>query len=360
MEKKKKKWPKIIAIILGIIVALIVLLFAVLTITEHKPEDVETVAIQGSTKEELAIGDSFSIMTWNVGYCGLGETADFFMDGGESVRSSSKEAVNENIDAISKELQASNADFMFLQELDTSSKRSYYTNQLEAFQTALPNFESSYALNYKVLYVPYPWPTIGKVACGIGTFSNYHMTESERIALPCPFTYPTRICNLKRCLMVNRVPLKDSDKELVLVNLHLEAYDDGAGKEAQTKQLRDLLESEVKKGNYVIAGGDFNQTFSSTDTSAYPLVSEDMWVPGVVDESAFGSGLAFYTDNSAPTCRSLDKALKGADSDPSKFQYYMIDGFIVSDNLAVNSVTTSDLKFKNTDHNPVVMNVTVK
>ena len=34
-----------------------------------------------------------------------------------------------------------------------------------------------------------------------------------------------------------RVPIEGTDRELVLVNLHLEAYDDGEGKIAQTRQL---------------------------------------------------------------------------------------------------------------------------
>ena len=159
--------------------------------------------------------------------------------------------------------------------------------------------------------------------------------------------------------MVNRVPIANSDKELVLVNLHLEAYDDGEGKAAQTAQLRELLEEEAAKGNYVIAGGDFNQVFSNCDTSAYPLVSEDMWTPGVIDVTEFGENLQFVTDNSTPSCRSLDKPLVDNDSDPSVFQYYMIDGFIVSDNLTIDSVETKDLGFKNSDHNPVIMNVTL-
>lgn len=47
------------------------------------------------------------------------------------------------------------------------------------------------------------------------------------------------------------------------------AYDDGEGKLAQTKMLSDLLQKEVEKGNYVIAAGDFNQSFSNVDTGAY-------------------------------------------------------------------------------------------
>lgn len=68
--------------------------------------------------------------------------------------------------------------------------------------------------------------------------------------------------------MVDRLPLEGMDKELVIINLHLEAYDDGEGK---AEMMRGIMEEELAKGNYVIAGGDFNQTFSSTDSSRFPL-----------------------------------------------------------------------------------------
>lgn len=364
MTEKKKKWPKVILCIILAIVLLVVLLFAVLTITEFKPKDSEAVDINGTSSKELNTGDSFSIMTWNVGYCGLGETSDFFMDGGKEVRSSDKKTVENNIKSISDYLAKEDADVIFLQEVDISSKRSYHLNEMEGFfqeQNALEtDYMNTYAPNYKVLYVPYPFPTIGKVDCGITTLSKFNVTDSTREALPCPFKYPVRIANLKRCLMVNRIPVKNSNKELVVVNLHLEAYDSGEGKIAQTKQLRELLESEAKKGNYVIAGGDFNQTFSNCDTSAYPLVSEEMWTPGIIDVEEFDDFLQFVMDPSSPSCRSLDRPIANEDTSPDKFQYYMIDGFIVSDNLEINSIETKDLKFKNTDHQPVVMNVTVK
>ncbi len=67
------------------------------------------------------------------------------------------------------------------------------------------------------------------------------------------------------------MPIQGGTAELVLVNLHLEAYDDGEGKAAQTAQLAQLLQEERARGNYVIAGGDFNQSFSNVDTSMYPL-----------------------------------------------------------------------------------------
>ena len=158
--------------------------------------------------------------------------------------------------------------------------------------------------------------------------------------------------------MVDRIPLEGSDKELVIVNLHLEAYDDGEGKLAQTKMLSDLLQKEVEKGNYVIASGDFNQSFSNVDTSAYPILDEDLWAPGSIDVAEFGDDLTFHTDNTEPSCRSLDRPYAGAD--PENFQYYLIDGFIVSSNIRVESVETKNYEFAYSDHNPVRMTVTLE
>ena len=48
-----------------------------------------------------------------------------------------------------------------------------------------------------------------------------------------------------------------------------------------------------------------------------------------------------------------------AGADHEKFQYYLIDGFIVSGNVTVESVETQNLNFKNSDHNPILMKVTL-
>ena len=119
-----------------------------------------------------------------------------------------------------------------------------------------------------------------------------------------------------------------------------------------------ILQYEAAAGNYVIAGGDFNQTFSNVDLSTYPQQSADLWAPGSIDVSEFGDSFTCSTDSSAPTCRSLDKPYEGHDLE--SFQYYIIDGFIVSSNLQINSTKTIDLDFKNSDHNPIRLDVALK
>ena len=82
MNKTLKKVLKTILIILLVLVAAVILFIGYLTITEYKPKDTESLDIDGSSSETLAAGDDFTIMTWNMGYAGLSENADFFMDGG--------------------------------------------------------------------------------------------------------------------------------------------------------------------------------------------------------------------------------------------------------------------------------------
>lgn len=369
---KSKKSPssilvKTLKIILSAILILALLFAAwigVLTVTEFKPAGETPLEISGTPSKPLAVGDEVTIMTWNVGYAGLSENANFFMDGGHDVTSCNKSQVNENLQAIISQLGAVAPDVIYLQEVDTNSTRSYHINEVAQIAdslTAYQTYQTANALNYSCLYVPYPLPPIGQVTSGIQTLSAYTISDATRVSLPVPFSYPVRLANLKRCLLVSRIPMENSDKELVLINLHLEAFDDGEGKEAQTRMLRDIIDSETGKGNYVIAGGDFNQTFSSTDMSNYPTLGEKYWQPGHLDVADFDSSLQFVTDSSTPTGRSLDRSLTEAESlDPNDFQYYVIDGFIVSDNITIESTTTLDLGFKNSDHNPVVMKMTLK
>ena len=361
-SKAKKVW-KGIGIAVAVILGIVLIIFAVLLISEYRPKDTETLDVDGTATKTLAPGDSMSIMTWNTGYAGLGENADFFMDGGTNVMSEDEDGVRTNIAGITSLLKETDPDVVFLQEVDRNSKRTYHIDELKEYEDALPGYQAVHALNYKALYVPYPLKptTIGRVTSGIATLSSYELSSAERISLPCSFSWPVSAFNLKRCLLVSRVKLEGTDKELVLVNLLLEAYDDGEGKIAQTKQLKELLESEAKKGNYVIAGGDFNQSFSNFDNRDYPLVDESYWAPGELDTSEFDETLRFVADNSVPSCRSLDKPLSTAeDKDPSVFQYYMIDGFIISNNLKVNNLETIDAGFKYSDHNPMLLNVTLE
>jgi endonuclease/exonuclease/phosphatase family metal-dependent hydrolase len=363
-------------IVLGFILVLLILAGAGilwLSSNEYKPEDRETVAVAPSPSLKPARFQPIELYIWNIGYASLDAEQDFFMDGGKGVRPADEGNVGANMWAIQAYFAAIAPDIIFLQEVDVNSKRSYGTNQAEYFSQSWKG-SSAFALNFKCPFVPIPFPHfIGKVESGLLTLNSYGSSSAERISLPCPFPWPERIAQLKRCLLVERIPVQENgnhggelspdsgvngkDVELVLVNLHLEAYDaDGEGRIAQTRVLAEFLKAEYKKGNYCIAGGDFNQTFPALK-NVYPVQENEYFTPGILDDSLFGEGWILAADPSAPSCRSLDKPYDGS---RENFQFYIIDGFILSPNVELISVQTQDLDFKNSDHNPVKLTFSLK
>lgn len=354
MAKKILKWVGICAAVVLLAAAGLV---GWLTVREYKPAPVEDLDIAAFANQTIAPGDSLTVLSQNTGYAGLGADSDFFMDGGADV-APTREQMETNLAGLSGQLTGQKADVYFLQEVDTDSSRTYGVNQsyLHPLNEASElYYSSSYALNYSCDFVPFPWPPLGKVHSGLQSLSAFPVEKAQRIALPCPFSWPVSAANLKRCLLVNYVPLEGSDRQLVLVNLHLEAYDDGEGKAAQTKMLMDFLTAEYEKGNYVIAGGDFNQTFPGA-LDAFPIQDDSLWTPGVLEGDILPEGWQFACDLTVPSCRLLNHPY---DPDPAGNQLYVIDGFILSPNVQPDSVETLDRQFQYTDHNPVLLQATL-
>ncbi len=357
MNKKQSVFVKLFKGILcaaGLLLAAAALLFGWLTATEYRPAPVEKAKIMGEAAAfpEDYVSETFRILTWNTGYGALGDNADFFMDGGKSVNTADEARVRQNLQAIADVAGALDPDLIFFQEADVSSARSHRIDETAFFREKLTGRQSTFGCNFRVPFLPYPVPPIGKVDSGVQTLSKYEMADAERITLPCPFTWPVRIANLKRCLLLSRIDLPDTDRQLVLVNFHLEAYDSGEGKIEQTRMLRQILSEETEKGNYVIAGGDFNQTFPTVDPSLYPA-QEGKWQPGAMSASDFPEDFRLLADAETPTCRSLDRPYAGADH--GTFQYYVIDGFVLSPNVEPVSLKTLDEGFTASDHNPVLL-----
>ena len=333
---------------------------------EYKPPEWESVPVSPVLSQGVVCFQPIELYSWNIGYASLDAKQDFFMDGGKGVRPAAASIVEENMWAIQAYFSAAAPDIIFLQEVDVNSKRSYGINQAGYFSETWKG-SSAFALNFKCPFVPVPFPHfIGNVESGLLTLNNFNGT-AERISLPSSFAWPERIAQLKRCLLVERIPVLEKNNgngngsvlgsELVLVNLHLDAYDTGGiGRIAQTKVLAEFLKAEYAKGNYVVAGGDFNQVFPAYK-DVFPIQQRETFTPGILDESLFGEGWILAADPSAPTCRSLDKPY---DSDRLNHQLYIIDGFILSPNVELISVQTQDLDFKNSDHNPVKLTFSLK
>lgn len=362
---------RILRLILALFV--VVLVFAVgfivtLQIFEYRPADIETLEVSDNLDNvpanQVVLETEIKFLTFNTGYASLSATEDFVMDGGQKGRMDSKEEVEANIEGISSILTAAGADIYLLQEVDVDSDRSYNTLQYEAYSDLL-GFPNTLGYNYRCVFVPFPFEIgqmMGSVNSGIMTATGFYVSSAERYQLPGSFSWPLRLANLKRCMTVTKMPISDSEKFLVIINVHLSAYDDGTMRIQEMEALRDLALQEYADGNYVVIGGDFNQTFPAGmvgDAYKYPLEDPDFWQAFEMDgQWVEDNGWSFGvdTEDDHPTCRLLNHPYDSLNRENN--QYYMIDGFIVSPNVEiVGSVQIINQDFQYSDHNPVVMTV---
>ena len=225
-------------------------------------------------------------------------------------------------------------------------------NQREMLTEGLADYSSVFANNFHSAYLLYPFhEPHGAVQAGMLTFSRYQIAENIRRQFPVSDAFITKFTDLDRCFLVSRLPV-EGGKELVLIQVHLSAYDKGGTIRAkQLELLNQVLAEEREKGNYVIAGGDFNHDIAgSIDT--FPSEQKiPEWVYQLSEED-LAEGYHFVKAENAeevPTCR-------GADIPYEKGVTYtvIVDGFIISDNIEAVAENI-DAGFQYSDHNPVVM-----
>lgn len=185
-----KKLLKVLGIVLLVIVVAAGGFVVFLTATEYKPAAVEYIDAPTLGEPETP-GGSVRIVTWNVGYCGLGAEEDFVMDGGSGDGRPEKETFYAYYEGVLSELGALGADIYLLQEVDADSDRSYNFNEVEHFSEGRNARSSAYALNYSCPFVPFPWPPMGKVTSGhTHDLGLCRRGGARRSASPCPAPSP--------------------------------------------------------------------------------------------------------------------------------------------------------------------------
>ncbi len=330
------------------------ILFAFLT--DLKPPPFEAIELRGMPSKQMP--DSvLSFLNWNVGYGGLGRNADFFYDGGTTVRSP-KQDVETYIAGIQNTLlKADSVDFILLQEIDTIAKRSYRINQLKQWGDASKGYGYSFATNYDVKFVPLPYTKpMGKVVAGLMSFTKYFPKEITRYQYPGRFPFPKYLFFLDRCFLLNRYALANG-KELLVINTHNSAYDDtGELKKGELELLKKFLLDEYAKGNYVIVGGDWNQCPPDFDPMTFNHGKSEMpYTPAVQDPKFMPEGWQWAVDASIPTNRNLITAYS-----PTETFTTVIDYYLISPNVELLNVKTIDMQFAYSDHQPVYLKVKLK
>lgn len=345
------------------VVAAVVLLFglylgAVIVlamVTDYKPTDIVPLDVRpGGAAADLPASD-LTFLSWNIGYCGLGAEMDFFYDGGEMVRPSAAQEETFTRGIIDHLKSSAGADFIILQEVDKRSARTRKRDQTKIIGAALPGFARSFGFNYLVRFNPVPFANpLGRIEAGQMTLSKVMPVSSERYAYHSSYGWPKQLFMLDRCFLLSRFKAANG-RDLVLLNNHNSAFDPGGNlRHVEMPLIRDLMLREYEKGNYVVAGGDWNQNPPGFDPAAlsgpFPGNAND-----IMDAAMFPAGWTIAYDPLTPSNRNVDRPLQAGVTKAT-----VIDYFILSPNVRVLEVKIQPLDFKFSDHNPVSLKIGLK
>ena len=84
--------------------------------------EVQTIHGYGLDRE-LRTGEVYRLASYNIGFGAYSDDYSFFMDGGDSSRALSPDAVRENVGGAVEAVQSLRPHFLFLQEVDTCGTR---------------------------------------------------------------------------------------------------------------------------------------------------------------------------------------------------------------------------------------------
>ncbi|MBN1133198.1 MAG: endonuclease/exonuclease/phosphatase family protein [Bacteroidales bacterium] len=358
------KTLKILLYLLAAAAGVFILFLLYSTLDDYQPEKQEAV-YRSDQPGVFTDSVQLSMLIWNIGYCGLDRSMDFFYDGGKQMRPS-EEGVNNNLKGVLETLMPYRSyDFVLIQELDRKSKRSYRINMQEVIGASFPEHHHFFGKNYDVTFVPIPLKEpMGKVESGLLTLSRANPASVVRYSFPGNYAWPVKLFMLDRCFLVNRYPVVTSrigpgssgttpqeNKELVVINTHNSAYDDGSLRKQQMEYLKQFLLDEYGKGNYVIVGGDWNQT-------PYGLKPE---LPGhlfdtinltYVEKDYPDPGWPWAFDPGKPTNRRVNTPY-----DRGTTLTTVIDYYLLSPNIEVKHIQTVDVGFTYSDHQPVELGI---
>ena len=281
-------------------------------------------------------GVSYKAITYNIGFGAYTPDFTFFMDGGISSWAKSKDSVKKTVAGAAALIADQQPDLVAFQEVDIDGTRSYHVNQYQLLSETLPNFSHIFGLTYDSVFLIYPFhQPHGKNKSGIATYSRVPVEKAVRRSLPIADSF-SKFLDLDRAYTVARMKTANG-KYLVFINAHLSAY--GADEVIRTRQMEVLiqdLEAEYAQGNYVIVAGDFNHELKLKQKEA-----DFSWAQPFPRE-LLPQNFKLAVDTLSPKEQAeLADSARNADIayTPGVSQTFMVDGFIVSDNIEVEKLT---------------------
>ena len=280
--------------ILLLILVLLSSLFLIWASAPQHPEENYAQLITNDYDQSIDGDSIYSIITYNIGYLS-GMTNNKAIE-------KPKALFEGNLSNVMRLFDSLNTDIIALQEIDYSSARSYMVNQQNEIAKLGYNYVAQ-TINWDERYLPFPyWPPslhFGEMLSGQSILSKYQLNDHQRIVLErvadAPFyrdaLYLERLAQVATVLIEN--------KEIVLINVHLEAFD----KPTRTNQFNavvDLFKTYAKEYPTILLG-DFNSKARDENAVIKPLLEMPL-----VGNAAFNKNEISNTFSSSDPYKRID------------------------------------------------------
>ncbi|MCB0486043.1 MAG: hypothetical protein KDC47_07605 [Flavobacteriaceae bacterium] len=291
-----------------------------------------------------------SILTWNLGYAGLGKESNFIVDGGWRLFPPSKKIVEKNLIGIKTFIASNPSDVILFQEITKCSPLNFWVKMLDLINASLKEYESSFECDMYSRYLP----SLLKPIHGSAIYSKYSIKESEKVILSQPLN--TRLTFIEKLNHLHYVLIFDpiSDKKLIIGNIHLPAFDrDAELRFQQLNKIMDFARQKHQEGFTVIIGGDWNLKLSNKEFAHETPEKYLFWIHDF-PYSHLPKDWSLTYDPKTPTVRTNQRRY----TEGINFRT-IIDGFLCSPNVKILDIDTADLSFQYTDHHPVKLTITI-
>ena len=261
--------------------------------------------IEFSNDSDRVIGDTFSVITYNIGYLS-GMTNNLAMD-------RPRDLLDSNLKKAISLLKDKNPDIIAFQEIDFNSSRTYSINQLE--QLGLnANYEyGAEVVNWDKQYVPFPyWPiryNFGRMLSGQAILSHSTIISNNRIVLPKPESNPFYYNDFYIDRLAQLVWVETLQDSMLFINVHFEAWD-GPTRELQAEIVLDIYK-KYEQDYPIILLGDFNCTppfaKNAFDEKTIDIILNHQSISMVIEKTEYlSSPETYFSFNSEKPYEKID------------------------------------------------------
>ncbi|MBT3495826.1 MAG: hypothetical protein HN462_01365, partial [Candidatus Marinimicrobia bacterium] len=228
--------------------------------------------------------NKIKVMTWNIRFaCGR---IPFFGDACGDRVILTEEEVLANLDSVASRISQETPDIILLQEVDRSSKRTGYLDQIQYLLDHTYFNYGAYATIWKAQFIPSDG--LGRMDMGNVILSKWPLENAERIKLPLREDQPgiVQYFYLRRSILKVQVKIPGQDN-FYAVNIHATAFATDDTKQKHVDTYLETLQALADEGAVFVTGGDLNSLPPGADSTDFCM--ED-----------FCDGDSYHTINADP------------------------------------------------------------